>query len=256
MSNSSFRSAAESAAKGLVSELVSIFLTVPDPKDEQSALSEIRPRVTNFSSSDEWRYKYELLGATTGFVTSVPGGALGITLIFADLIALRRFFLRGVIGIGLLENKQIDLKTDLPAITLIWSGKMSVLDVSEYATAKVTVKVAHKASIKSVSILIKAGSKLFTKIAAKASIKFGNKAFAKSLPLVVTPLVAKMASKISAKQLTSWIPGIAGVISAAVNVWIIRDFLKCAQIYYRNDEFKIDEDLVEAFYQDGIATSD
>lgn len=247
MSSSSFTSAIKSA----ITELVQIFLSAPNPNDETQALKEISPKIKEYSDSDSWRYKYQAFGAGTGFLGGVTGGPLGIGMTVADLIALRRFLLRGVVGIGLLEGKRVDLKTDLPAITMIWSGKMSVLEVPEYAGAKVAVKIGQKAQVKSMMLVIDAGSKLLAKAASKASVKLGNKSLAKTLPLIVAPLTTKAASKVSAKQLFSWIPVLGGAVSGAVNIWIIRDFLKSAQIYYRHEDFAIDADLVEALSQDG-----
>ena len=134
---------------------------------------------------------------------------------------------------------------------MIWSGKMSVLEAPEYAGAKVAVKIGQKAQVKSMMILVDAGSKLLAKAAVKASIKLGNKSLAKSVPLIVSPLVTKAASKVSAKQLFSWMPVVGGAVSGGVNIWIIRDFLKCAQVYYRNEIFAIDSDLIEALSKDG-----
>jgi len=240
-----------SAVKAAITELVQIFLSAPSPKDESQALKEITPRIQEYSDSNSWRYKYQAYGAGTGFLGGVTGGPLGIGMTVADLIALRRFLLRGVVGIGLLEGKKIDLKTDLPAITMIWSGKMSVLEIPEYAGAKVAVKIGQKAQIKSMMLVVDAGSKLLAKAASKASVKLGNKSLAKTLPLIVTPLTAKAASKVSAKQLFSWIPVLGGAVSGGVNIWIIRDFLKSAQVYYRNEDFVVDADLAEALSQDG-----
>ncbi len=246
MSNASFGS----AVKSIITELVQIFLSAPNPNDEKQALADIAPKIKEYTDSDTWRYKYQAYGAGTGFLGGVTGGAVGIGLTVADLIALRRFLLRGVVGIGLLEGKTVDLKTDLPAITMIWSGKMSVLDAPEYAGAKVAVKIGQKAQVKSMLLVVDAGSKLLAKAASKVCVKLGNKSLAKTVPLIVAPLTAKAASKVSAKQLFSWIPVLGGAISGGVNIWIIRDFLKCAQIYYRNEDFAIDPDLVEALSDD------
>lgn len=241
-----------SFAKKVITELVQIFLSAPNPEDEKKALVEVKPELSGVADSDSWRYKYEAYGAGTGFASGSIGGLVGIGMTIADLIALRRFLLRGVVGIGLLEKKAIDLKTDLPAITMIWSGKMSVLEIPEYAGTKVAVKIGQKAQVKSMMIVIDAGSKILAKAAGKAAVKFGNKSLAKTVPIIVSPLVTKAASKLSAKQLFSWIPVIGGAVSGAVNIWIIRDFLKSAQIYYRNEEFWIDKDLVDAFSKDGV----
>lgn len=247
MTNSSFGT----AVKSIITELVQVFLSAPNPSDEKQAISEITPKIGEYDDSDSWRYKYQAYGAGTGFLGGFTGGPWGIGLTVADLIALRRFLLRGVVGIGLIERKNVDLKIDLPAITMIWSGKMSVLEVPELAGTKVAVKIGQKAQVKSMIIVVDAGSKLLAKAVAKVSVKLGNKTLAKSVPLIVSPLVTKAASKVSAKQLFSWLPLIGGVVSGGVNIWIIRDFLKSAQIYYRNLDFAIDSDLVEALSDDG-----
>jgi len=248
MTQSSFAS----EVKGLIQELVQIFLSAPNPNDEKQALLEITPKIAEFSDSNTWRYKYQAYGATSGFLSGATGGPWGIGMTIADLFALRRFLLRGVVGIGLLENKKVDLKIDLPAITMLWSGKMSIINATEYAGTKVAVKIGQKAGVKSMTIVVEAGSKILAKAAGKVAVKFGNKSLAKTLPLVVSPLVTKAASKLTAKQLFSWIPVIGGAVSGAVNIWIIRDFLKNAQDYYKNEDFFIDKDLVDAFSNDGV----
>lgn len=248
MTQSSFTS----GVRDLIQELVQIFLSAPNPNDEKKALLEITPKIAEFSDSDSWRYKYQALGAASGFLSGATGGPWGIGLTIADLIALRRFLLRGVVGIGLLEKKKVDLKIDLPAITMLWAGKMSIINATEYTGTKVAVKIGQKAGVKSMIIVVEAGSKILAKAAGKVAVKFGNKSLAKTLPLIVSPLVTKAASKLTAKQLFSWIPVIGGAVSGSVNIWIIRDFLKNAQDYYRNEDFLIDKDLVDAFSMDEV----
>ncbi len=40
---------------------------------------------------------------------------------------------------------------------------------------------------------------------------------------------------------TKWIPGVGGVVSAAINVWIIETMIDVAEKYYKADYIIVDD---------------
>ena len=175
-------------------------------------------------------WKNQCMGKSggVGFLTGLAGGPAGIALEVADTGYLIAMAGRASYGVGHIHNKIIDYDNDIEGILAIWSGAGKAIDKTGLAIntlAPIAGKLVVKANVK-------VGIKLGTKVATKLSSK------------IVAKASAKIAGKVASKLSTKWIPIIGGVVSAAINAWVLDGLIDAAEDYYTSEAVLINDDVL------------
>jgi len=173
---------------------------------------------------NSWKTQCLGKGGGVGFLTGLAGGPVGIALEVADTGYLIAMAGRASYGVGHIHNKVIDYENDIEGILAIWAGAGKTINKRDLAL-KTAIPVAGK-------IIVKANFKFGMKIAAKLSSKILAKAS------------AKLSAKIASKLATKWVPILGGVVSGAINIWVLDGLIDAAEDYYTSDAILINEDVL------------
>ena len=163
-----------------------------------------------------------------GFLTGLAGGPVGIALEVADTGYLIAMAGRAAYGVGHIHNKTIDYNNDIEGILAIWSGVGKSIDKIGLST-NTLVPIAGK-------LVVKANAKVGLKLATKMATKLSGKIIAKTS--------TKIAGKVASKLTTKWIPIIGGIVSAAINAWVLDGLIDAANEYYTSDAILINDNIV------------
>ena len=190
--------------------------------DDESKI-ELKESIKNHTFKS-WKNQCMGKSGGVGFLTGLAGGPAGIALEVADTGYLIAMAGRESYGVGHIHNKIIDYDNDIEGILAIWSGAGKAINKGDLAL-KTTIPLAGKLIVKAnVKIGLKIASKVSTKIVAKAS--------------------AKIAGKVASKLSTKWIPIIGGVVSAAINAWVLDGLIDAAEDYYTSEAVLINDDVL------------
>ena len=173
---------------------------------------------------NSWKMQCLGKGGGVGFATGLLGGPVGIALEVADTGYLIAMAGRASYGVGHIHNKVIDYENDIEGILAIWAGAGKTISKGDLAVLT-TAPIAGK-------LVVKANAKIGVKIAAKVSSK------------IIGKTSAKIAGKVASKLTTKWIPIIGGIVSAAINAWVLDGFIDAAEDYYNSDAILINDNLL------------
>ncbi len=190
-------------------------------------------RATQGHTFESWKSLQSNKVAAAGFGSGLLGGPIGLGLEAADTGYLLSVAGRACYGVGHILGKKIDYKKDIEGILAIWAGVGK-----GYSNTELNVKVGSYGAI------IPIGGKMAFKATAKVSPKFALKLAAKASSKIIGKAGAKAASKVAGKASTKWIPLAGGVISAAINKWVVETLLKAAEEYYEADYVLIEDEEV------------
>jgi hypothetical protein len=202
-------------------------------EQERKALEK---KAKSFTSVSAWREYNIALVVSSGAVSGMAGGLIGMAAIPVDLAWCGRVGGHGSIGIGYILGHDVDYEQDMNMILAIWGG---VCEASMNVPAgKVGIKIGGKIGGKAAAIV---GGAVTSGVVYKYALKGSSKLSAKLASKAASKAATKFLTKLTAKTGFGWIPLIGGVVSAGVNWWLVDGLLTAGEEYYNNDYIIIND---------------
>jgi len=210
---------------GLNEQIAKVFKDLGELGNSQERAA-LERKACACNSVEDWKREHVLKAASSGALTGMIGGPIGLAAIPADLAWCGRVSSHGCFGIGLIRDRDVDYDYDMNLILAIWSG------VAESASVVPAGKLAIK--VGGGKMMIKASGIVAGALVSKASLKGGSKLGAKLAAKAASKAAAKVTAKLASKS-TAFIPIIGGLISGGVNWWLVSGLLDAADKFYDHD---------------------